>query len=119
MNQLVPCPSCSRHTQRCETLCPFCGVTLPTCKERAAAAAANPGGRLSRATLIAAGAVLLTGAACTDNNTLAPYGAPPPPPKSDAGADAKDSDAAKTDGKADAGGDGKAPQSDADKDGHG
>jgi hypothetical protein len=71
MNQLLPCPHCSRHHRVCEPVCPFCGGSLPACK---AAPPTKARGRLSRATLFAAGAALLGGASCDNRSTNAHYG---------------------------------------------
>jgi hypothetical protein len=30
MNQLIPCPECSRHLRASESYCPFCAKPLPT-----------------------------------------------------------------------------------------
>ena len=74
MNQLLPCPHCSRHHRVCEPVCPFCGGELPACT---AAPRASALGRLNRATLFAAGAALLGGASCDDHRSgSAHYGGP-------------------------------------------
>ena len=106
MSQLVPCPACSRHHHLCEPLCPFCGATLPGCK--AGQANVGPGGRMSRATLIAASAVLLGAAACDNVQPL--YGVPPPPPARDASSDAAAAADAKATGNANFSDDGKSVQ---------
>lgn len=73
MNQLLPCPHCSRHHRVCEPVCPFCGGALPACT---AAPSAQARGRLNRATLFAAGAALLGGASCDNRSTSVHYGLP-------------------------------------------
>ena len=73
MNQLLPCPHCSRHRRVCEPVCPFCGGALPACEP---ATPANVRGRLNRATLFAAGAALLGGANCDNRSTSVHYGLP-------------------------------------------
>lgn len=73
MNQLLPCPHCSRHHRVCEHVCPFCGGPLPACQ---AAPPAHARGRLNRATLFAAGAALLGGANCDNRSTSVHYGLP-------------------------------------------
>ena len=73
MSQLLPCAHCSRHHRVCESVCPFCGGTLPEYK---AATPTNVRGRLNRATLFAAGAALLGGANCDTRSTSVHYGLP-------------------------------------------
>jgi hypothetical protein len=73
MNQLLPCPHCSRHHRVCEPVCPFCGGSLPACKP---APPTTARGRLNRATLFAAGAALLGGASCDNRSTIVHYGLP-------------------------------------------
>jgi hypothetical protein len=97
MNQLLPCPHCSRHHRVCEPLCPFCGGTLPECK---AAPSESSRSRMSRATLFAAGAALLGGAACDNGHVsiVTHYGGPGIVTYPDASADATDGGDAKTSG---------------------
>jgi hypothetical protein len=73
MNQLLPCPHCSRHHRVCEPVCPFCGGPLPACK---AAPPPQARGRMNRATLFAAGAALLGGTNCDNRSTVVHYGLP-------------------------------------------
>jgi hypothetical protein len=73
LNQLLPCPHCSRHHRACEPVCPFCGGSLPACEP---ALPTSARGRLNRATLFAAGAALLGGASCDNRSTFVHYGLP-------------------------------------------
>jgi hypothetical protein len=79
--QFWPCPECSRHVKRGETLCPFCGATASVVENRPSRATA---GRLSRAALFAVGAVGAA-VATTDCAPAPPYGTLPagPPPTED------------------------------------
>src|SRR4051812_18987192 len=77
MNQLVPCPECSRHVRVSEPECPFCAQPLDlsgTPEPRL------PGVRLSRAATLAFGATLASAAAlaaCSGTDAPVPvYGAP-------------------------------------------
>src|SRR3954469_15392127 len=71
MNQLVPCPECSRHVRVSEPECPFCAQPLEP---------RLPGVRLSRAATLAFGATLASAAAlaaCSGTDAPVPvYGAP-------------------------------------------
>lgn len=53
--QFWPCPGCSRHVRRGDTVCPFCGGANDS--PAATAPIQTIAGRLSRAALFAAGAV--------------------------------------------------------------
>ncbi|MEQ8454225.1 MAG: hypothetical protein RLO52_01410 [Sandaracinaceae bacterium] len=67
MNSLLPCPACQRHVRAAESLCPFCGETLPmSLRSRVASRAAVPVRRLGRAATFAFGAALAasTASAC-------------------------------------------------------
>jgi hypothetical protein len=84
--RLVPCSVCDRHVRVAESLCPFCGSTLP--RGRGEPLPEPPPTGLSRAGLFAyrgvaakavAGAALLAAAAC-DSPRMAAYGGPPPMP---------------------------------------
>jgi hypothetical protein len=77
MNQLVPCPQCSRHVRVSELACPFCALPLDlsgTPEPRL------PSTRLSRAATLAFGATLASAtalAACSGSDAPVPvYGAP-------------------------------------------
>jgi hypothetical protein len=60
MNQLVPCPECSRHVRISETQCPFCAQPLDLAS---VPEPRLPQGRLSRAATFAFGATLASATA--------------------------------------------------------
>ena len=77
MNQLVPCPECSRHVRVSARECPFCALPLDlsgTPEPRL------PSVRLSRAATLAFGATLAsaTGLAVSCSASVPIYGAPAP-----------------------------------------
>jgi hypothetical protein len=72
MNNLVPCPACSRHVRSAEVVCPFCSADLP--KAVRPAGSLRPPARLGRLALFTAGATLVGVEACY---TVTPhYGSP-------------------------------------------
>lgn len=80
MNQLVPCPECSRHVRKNETTCPFCGQALALAHLPAPAV---PRRRLGRAATFAFGASVVGATAlvaCSDDDDggapVPVYGAP-------------------------------------------
>jgi hypothetical protein len=81
MNQLVPCPDCSRHVRKSESLCPFCGTSLSLAQTPAPLL---PSRRLGRAATFAFGATLVGAASivgCSDGDDdggapVPVYGAP-------------------------------------------
>ena len=72
MNELLPCPGCSRHVRACESTCPFCARTLsfPCVPKRVV-----PSKRLNRAALFALGAGVV-GATNFASCVVPLYGAP-------------------------------------------
>jgi hypothetical protein len=75
MNQLVPCPECSRHVRVSELECPFCALPLEL---SGTPPPRLPGARLSRAATLAFGATIASATglvACV--GTSAPAHSPP------------------------------------------
>jgi hypothetical protein len=81
MSQLLPCPTCHRHVEVRETVCPFCAAELPASFR--APPPASSGRRLGRAALMAAGATMLGAAACS-TDSISTDAASDRPPISDA-----------------------------------
>jgi hypothetical protein len=91
MNQLVPCPECSRHVRQSESACPFCGQALSLAH---LPPPAMPRRRLGRAATFAFGASVVGATAlvaCSDDDpggAVAVYGAPPAAGTSNGGSSA-------------------------------
>ena len=83
MNDLVPCPDCSRHVRRSETACPFCGTAFSDVVAQAPARR-MPTVRLGRAALFTFAAASIGAAACGGDD-----GAPGPGTGGTAGASGK------------------------------
>src|SRR4051794_24398215 len=72
MNDLIPCPDCSRHVRRAETSCPFCGAGVAAVLERTPPLQV-PTTRLGRAALFTFAAASIGAAACGgDEGTQVP-----------------------------------------------
>jgi hypothetical protein len=76
---LHPCPSCAQHLRASETVCPFCGASLPE-GFGICAQPAPRGQPMSRAALLFVGATVATG--CGADAPVPLYG---PAPINDAG----------------------------------
>ena len=63
MNDLIPCPGCSRHVRRSETSCPFCSASV---RDAALGAPVRqlPAARLGRLALFTFAAASIGTAAC-------------------------------------------------------
>src|SRR4051812_36950436 len=71
MNDLVPCPGCSRHIRRREGSCPFCGANVAEAIERSPVLQV-PTARLSRAALFTFAAATIGAAACSGDDGSEP-----------------------------------------------
>lgn len=111
MNELLPCPGCSRHVRACESTCPFCAQALsfPCVVKRGV----MPGKRLNRAALFALGAGVV-GATTFSSCVVPVYGSPgfpeggesfgpTPSPREEGGAGGQGGESSHDDGNPEAG----------------